>query len=243
MSERQIFLDTETTGLRVEEGHRIIEIGAVEMIGRRLTGRSFHERLDPEREIEEGAQRVHGMDRESLRGKPRFADVAERLLAFLEGAEILIHNAPFDVGFLEAELARCGARVRSLSEIARVTDTLALARELFPGQPASLDRLCRRFGVEASHRVYHGALLDAELLAQVYLRMTQGQTAFELSAAAPAMVGAERVADADSPGPLPLLPASAEERRRHEARLAAIRARAGRCLWPSPEGIAERGTG
>lgn len=228
---RQLFLDTETTGLRVEEGHRIIEIALVEVIGRRLTGVRFHTFLNPEREIEEGAQKVHGIELASLADKPRFAEIADELLAFIEGAEILAHNAPFDVGFLEAELQRCGARVRRLEEIATVTDTLALARRLFPGQPASLDRLCRRFGIDLSRRVHHGALLDAELLAELYLRMTQGQARLELPEEggehAPLRLGEESATD----GVLCVLRADEAERKRHQERLEAIAQRAGKCLW------------
>jgi DNA polymerase-3 subunit epsilon len=238
MSGRQVFLDTETTGLRVEDGHRIIEIACVEMVGRRLTGARFHAFLNPERDIEEGAQKVHGIDLASLRDKPRFAAIADELIDFLEGAEVLAHNAAFDVGFVDAELERCAARVRRLRDIAVVTDTLALARRLFPGQPASLDRLCRRFGIDLSRRVHHGALLDAELLAELYLRMTQGQTSFELpsSESDPATAGPLGVGDAS--GVLRVLRANDEERERHRQRLAALEARAGSCLWA----LIERGT-
>lgn len=238
MSGRQVFLDTETTGLRVEDGHRIIEIACVEMVGRRLTGARFHAFLNPERDIEEGAQKVHGIDLASLRDKPRFAAIADELIDFLAGAEILAHNAAFDVGFVEAELERCAARVRRLRDIAVVTDTLALARRLFPGQPASLDRLCRRFGIDLSRRVHHGALLDAELLAELYLRMTQGQTSFELPSSESDPVSAGALGVGDATGVLRVLRASDEERERHRRRLAALQARAGSCLWA----LIERGT-
>lgn len=231
MSGRQLFLDTETTGLRVEEGHRIIEIALVEMVGRRLTGARFHAFLNPEREIEAGAQSVHGIDLSALRDKPRFADIKDQLLDFVDGAEILAHNASFDVGFVEAELARCAARVRRLEEIARVTDTLALARRLFPGQPASLDRLCRRFGIDLSRRVYHSALLDAELLAELYLRMTQGQTSLELAPAESEPGICERLAEEEIPGALRVRRADQGEWERHRQRLAALEKRAGICLW------------
>ncbi len=231
MSGRQLFLDTETTGLRVEDGHRIIEIALVEVVGRQLTGARFHAFLNPEREIEAGAQNVHGIDLAFLRDKPRFAEIADQLLDFIAGAEILAHNAPFDVGFVEAELERCAARVRRLEEIARVTDTLALARRLFPGQPASLDRLCRRFGIDLSRRVHHGALLDAELLAALYLRMTQGQTSLELAPAESEPGICERLAAEEVQGALKVRHADDSERERHRQRLAALEKRSGKCLW------------
>lgn len=236
MRARQVFLDTETTGLRVEEGHRIIEIACLEMIGRRLSGRRFHTFLNPERDIEEGAQKVHGIELASLRDKPRFAEIADPLLDFLEDSEILAHNAAFDVGFVEAELERCGARVRRLRDIAAVTDTLALARRLFPGQPASLDRLCRRFGIDLSRRVHHGALLDAELLAELYLRMTQGQTSLELPSAEADPGIVSPLSDGGGSGALVIRRAEASERERHERRLEAIQKRAGTCLWSLLEG-------
>lgn len=177
---RQVVLDTETTGLEPEAGHRIIEIGAVEIVGRRLTGRHFHQYLNPDRAIDEGAQAVHGLTEEFLADKPRFADIAEPLQAFLSGAEVIIHNAPFDVGFLDAEWRRLSRRPESTASLCEITDSLILARRLHPGQKNSLDALCRRYDVDNTQRTLHGALLDAELLADVFLAMTGGQTALGL---------------------------------------------------------------
>lgn len=177
---RQVVLDTETTGLEPEAGHRIIEIGAVEIVGRRLTGRHFHQYLNPDRAIDEGAQAVHGLTEEFLADKPRFADIAEPLQAFLSGAEVIIHNAPFDVGFLDAEWRRLSRRPESTASLCEITDSLILARRLHPGQKNSLDALCRRYDVDNTQRMLHGALLDAELLADVFLAMTGGQTALGL---------------------------------------------------------------
>jgi DNA polymerase-3 subunit epsilon len=188
---RQVVLDTETTGLEVQQQHRIIEIGCVELLNRRLTGRKFHRYLDPERDVDEGAQAVHGLSREQLSKEPKFADVHAELLEFIRDAELIIHNAPFDVGFLDAELARllaspgAGATplagVSKVTDICRVLDTLALARQMHPGQRNSLDALCKRYSVDNSHREYHGALLDARILAEVYLAMTGGQAKFTLT--------------------------------------------------------------
>jgi DNA polymerase-3 subunit epsilon len=179
---RQIVLDTETTGLSPSQGHRIIEIGCVEIINRRLTGREFHRRVDPERDIDEGAQRVHGISRESLIGQPRFADVADELLDFIRDGELVIHNAEFDVGFLEHELQLMNHAQPVISQHAMVLDTLSLARQMHPGQRNSLDALCKRYAVDASQRDVHGALIDAELLARVCLSMTGGQAALSLDA-------------------------------------------------------------
>jgi DNA polymerase-3 subunit epsilon len=171
---RQIFLDTETTGLDALAGDRIVEIGCIEMVGRRLTGRHLHLYFNPERTVHPEAVRVHGLTDEFLSDKPRFADEAPKVLEFLSGAEVIIHNAPFDTGFLNEELKRLGqASVQSM--VARVTDSLAMAREMFPGKSNSLDALCRRLEVDNTHRTLHGALLDAGLLAEVYIRLTRGQ--------------------------------------------------------------------
>jgi len=180
---RQIILDTETTGLEVAQGHRLIEIGCLELVGRRLTGRQFHKYLNPEREIDEGASAVHGLTLAKLQREPKFADIAQELLAFIEGAELVIHNAPFDVGFLNAELARLDAKATTLESRCTVLDTLSLARKMHPGQRNSLDALCKRYGVDNSKRELHGALLDARILAEVYLAMTGGQSTLELSEA------------------------------------------------------------
>ena len=170
---RQIILDTETTGLEVQRGHRIIEIGCVELVQRRPTGRRFHYYLNPDRTIDEGARAVTGISDEFLKDKPRFAEIAAEFLQFIDGAEIVAHNAAFDVGFLDAELARAGIQDVRLG--ARALDTLALAREKYPGQRNSLDALCKRLEIDNSHRGLHGALLDANLLADVYLALTAGQ--------------------------------------------------------------------
>src|SRR3990167_7310177 len=172
---RQIVLDTETTGLSPQQGHRIIEIGCIELINRRLTGKTFHAYMNPERAVELEASQVHGLTDAFLVGKPLFRSIADELLAFIQDAELIIHNAPFDVGFLEAELQRLGAGYHSLMHYCSVLDTLPLARNKHPGQPNSLDALCRRYRVDNSNRDLHGALIDAELLAKVYLAMTGGQ--------------------------------------------------------------------
>jgi DNA polymerase III subunit epsilon len=178
---RQVILDTETTGLEVEQQHRIIEIGCVELFNRRLTGRSFHRYLNPERDIEEGALQVHGLTRERLSREPTFAEVHREFLDFIRDAELIIHNAPFDVAFLNMELERIAAEHR-IDGLCRVLDSLALARQMHPGQRNSLDALCKRYSVDNSHRDYHGALLDARILAEVYLAMTGGQGSLTLSA-------------------------------------------------------------
>jgi DNA polymerase-3 subunit epsilon len=173
---RQVVLDTETTGLDPAEGHRIIEIGCVELISRRLTGNRFHVYLNPDRDIDPGAVEVHGLSAEFLADKPRFADVAEDLLAYIKGAELIIHNAPFDIGFLNHELRLLPKHFASITEYCTVLDTLMLARKKHPGQRNNLDALCKRYNVDNRHRELHGALLDAEILAEVYLAMTGGQT-------------------------------------------------------------------
>lgn len=179
---RQIVLDTETTGLDPESGHRIIEIGCVEIANRRTTDRHYHQYINPEREIDLGAVEVHGLTSEMLETKPKFADVAEEFLDFIRGAELIIHNAPFDTAFIDHEFKRVGDTWRCLEDYCRVVDTLIMARELHPGQRNSLDALCRRYEVDNTHRELHGALLDAELLADVYLAMTGGQVDLQLVA-------------------------------------------------------------
>jgi DNA polymerase III subunit epsilon len=177
---RLIVLDTETTGLRVEEGHRLIEVGCIELVNRQVSNDHLHLLLNPERDIDEGATAVHGFTWESLKEKPRFSDIADQLIDFIRGATLIIHNAPFDLGFLDAELTRLGQpKVQALAH--QVIDSLAMARELHPGQRNSLDALCQRYGIANSHRVLHGALLDAELLADVYLAMTRGQDSLEIT--------------------------------------------------------------
>jgi DNA polymerase III subunit epsilon len=234
---RQIVLDTETTGLEPELGHRVIEIGCIELVNRRATGRTFHRYLNPEREIDDGALAVHGISRTDLDGQRRFAEVRDELLEFLEGAELVIHNAAFDVAFLDAELARLPDETRRVASVCQVLDTLALARELHPGQRNSLDALCKRYGVDNSHRELHGALLDARILADVYLAMTGGQGALALTEAE----GAARADSIRPAGPvvrpavaLLVLTASDDEADAHEQMLALIaRESGGRCLWPA----------
>jgi len=231
---RQIVLDTETTGLEPEQGHRIIEIGCVEMVNRRLSGRHFHQYVRPDRQIDPAAFAVHGISDESLVDKPLFVDVAEVFLAFVEGAELIIHNAPFDVGFLNHELARVGGGQSPLETYCSVLDTLALARNLHPGLRNSLDALCKRYGVDNSERDLHGALLDAEILAEVYLAMTGGQATLDLSAAAPAASRGARGGggDASARGPLRVIRADPQEQDAHRERLRAIdEASGGACVW------------
>jgi DNA polymerase-3 subunit epsilon len=181
---RQIVLDTETTGLEASLGHRIIEIGCVELINRRTTGRTFHRYVNPERDVEAAAYAVHGIGRDRLQDKPRFAEIAEQLTQFIAGTELIAHNAAFDVAFLDAEYARLSADTPiKVNALCQVLDTLALAREMHPGQRNSLDALCKRYGIDNSRRELHGALLDARILADVYLAMTGGQSALQLSGA------------------------------------------------------------
>jgi DNA polymerase III subunit epsilon len=232
---RQIVLDTETTGLEPGLGHRIIEIGCVELLNRRPTGRTFHRYLNPEREIDEGALAVHGISRADLEREPRFAEVAEELLAFISGAELVIHNAAFDIAFLDAELSRLPGDSRCVNKLCTVLDSLALARKMHPGQRNTLDALCKRYGVDNSRRELHGALLDARILADVYLAMTGGQSALALgesSAAAGAADGRSVRALVRPPAPLVVIVASEEEQREHEAFLALIAKKSsGQCVW------------
>lgn len=234
---RQIFLDTETTGLDPAAGDRIVEIGCIEMVNRRATGRTLHLYLNPERTGGEEAIRIHGLTDEFLADKPRFRDVADELLAFLREAEVLIHNAAFDVGFLDAELRRAG-RDPLAAVVERVVDTLALARETFPGKANSLDALCRRLEVDNSQRSLHGALLDAGLLAEVYIRLTRGQESLVIHAHDAAAGGDSQHAQARvdlSQLELPVIEPDAEESAAHEAVLAEIdQASGGRTVWRSP---------
>ncbi len=230
---RQIVLDTETTGLSTGQGHRIIEIGAIELVNRRLTGREFHRFLNPERDIDEGAERVHGISRKDLETAPRFHEVADELLEFISEAELVMHNAEFDVGFLEYELGLMKHPQPAITDHARVLDTLSLARELHPGQRNSLDALCKRYEVDASNRDLHGALIDADLLARVYLAMTGGQTALFLDESE--ADGEERKAGvafrASRPDlELVVVRASEAENAAHEAMLEKLR-EAGECVW------------
>lgn len=234
MSARQVVLDTETTGLEVAKGHRITEIGCIELVDRRKTGRRFHRYLNPGRALDAGAVEVTGLTSEFLADKPPFAAIAEEFLAFVAGAELIIHNAAFDVGFLDQELALCGAPVRRLADCATITDTLAMARERYPGKRNSLDALCGRLEIDNRHRTLHGALLDAELLAEVWLAMTSGQADLGLAAEVQ-VAGASAdlaVARRAAAGRRPLVVrASADERLVHAAMLERLAAAGGRVLW------------
>ena len=228
---RQIFLDTETTGLNAEGGDRIVEIGCVEMVGRRLTGNNRHYYLNPQRASHPDALRVHGLSEEFLADKPLFAAVVDELLAFLQGAELIIHNAAFDVGFLDKELERCG-RPPLGEHVAQVSDSLLMAREMFPGKSNSLDALCKRFEVDNSSRTLHGALLDAGLLAEVYIQMTRGQGSLVIDEVE-AGPGGGTVDAIDLSGlELPVLAPTEAELAAHRGLLADIdKASRGQLLW------------
>ena len=233
---RQVVLDTETTGLEWKKGNRVVEIGCVELIERRPTGRTYQQYLHPEREFEPGAQEVTGLTLEFLADKPKFAQIADEFLKFVDGAELIIHNAAFDIGFLDYELSLLGASYGRMRDRCRVEDSLEMARQRFPGQRNSLDALCKRLGVDNTHRHLHGALLDAQLLVDVYLALTAGQS--EIGFAAPA-AGEERRRDngyilpAAEAAARPRVRVSEEDSAAHEARLAAIRkkAKSGQCVW------------
>lgn len=230
---RQIFLDTETTGLDPAQGHRVIEVAAVEVVNRRLTGNHYHRYLNPDRDIDAGAQAVHGITLERLQGEPRFADIAREFLDFIDGAELVIHNAPFDVGFLDHELGLLElGRVRDVCD--SVVDTLKMAKDLHPGQRNNLDALCKRYGVDNSGRTLHGALLDAELLADVYLAMTRGQESLVMDIG---LQSAEAEVDVfERKQPLAVVLASDEENAEHARYLDALDKAAGKpCLWRQVE--------
>ena len=223
---RQVVLDTETTGLEPEQGHRIIEIGGVELLDRRLTGKTFHQYINPQRQIDQGALQVHGITEEFLAAKPVFADIAEDFIGFIEDAELVIHNAPFDASFLDHELARLPGEKRRIEDLCQVIDSLALARDRYPGQKNSLDALCRRHEVDNSARENHGALLDAELLVEIYLAMTGGQTAMF---AAPGEQQFSAAADTFTPlaagrPKLKVISATPEELSRHQEFMAQLAA-------------------
>ncbi len=222
---RQIVLDTETTGLDPSDGHRIIEIGCVELINRRLTDNRFHYYLNPDREIDEGAIEVHGITTEFLADKPRFNEIADDLLAYLKDAELIIHNAPFDVGFINAEYQKLDKKWKGINRYCTVTDTLTLARKMHPGQKNNLDALCKRYDVNNAHRDLHGALLDAEILSDVYLAMTGGQTALILGEeqANLTATGEQKIQKINKDRPmLKVIHASTAELAEHEDRLDAL---------------------
>jgi len=234
---RQIILDTETTGLEWSEGHNIIEIGCVEMFKRKLTGNNYHEYMKPDRDVDEEAISVHGITNEFLADKPKFAHYAQGFLDYVRGAELIIHNAAFDVGFLDEELRRNGFKER-IADICTVTDSLMLARKKHPGQKNNLDALCRRYGIDNSHRELHGALLDSEILADVYLVLTGGQTSLLLGDGddgAPGSLVEMRKIDHDGSG-LVVLDPTEDELLAHQAFLAKLDKKSGgNCLWLSLE--------
>jgi len=230
---RQLIIDTETTGLYPQQGHRIIELAALEVVNRRATGRSVHFRVDPEREIDVGATEVHGMTWEDLKGQPKFREIAADFVDFAAGAQWVIHNAPFDLAFLDVEFGL--ARLPRCADVhGGVVDTLALAREMFPGKRNNLDALCERFGIGNAQRTLHGALLDAQLLAEVYLAMTRGQDTLTIDIAAPGgLAGAGDAAlPAGGRAALRVIAPTAEELAAHAEYLAALDAESrGQCLW------------
>lgn len=231
---RQIVLDTETTGIEPKEGHRIIEIGCVEVVNRKLTGNHFHVYINPQRIVEQEAIEVHGITNEFLADKPLFADVAQDFIDFITGAQLVIHNAAFDVGFMDHEFGMNAPTAGVIThDICSVLDSLSLARKMHPGQKNNLDALCRRYGIDNSHRELHGALLDAEILADVYLLMTGGQTKLNLA-------GQNSEGSGDTQGirriqrngnKLKVIRASADELEQHEARLDIVQKSGGKCLW------------
>lgn len=239
---RLIVLDTETTGLEPKQGHRLIEVGALEMVNRRLTGKSFHQYVNPERDIPMEAHAVHGISEEFLQDKPLFSAIADEFIEFIRGAELIIHNAPFDLGFLDNELAivgkATGQRYPKIADICKITDSLKLARQKHPGQKNNLDALCRRYGINNSHRELHGALLDSEILADVYLLMTGGQTdlmlATQTSSSNHSSTANSKVVSLQA-NDLPVVLATNEELSAHQAKLETVAKASGDlCLWLQP---------
>jgi len=233
---RQIVLDTETTGLETSQDHRIIEIGCVEMVNRKLTGRHYHQYINPQRNVDEGAMEVHGITDQFLADKPLFESIAADFLEFVDGADLIIHNAPFDLGFINHEIAKLPNKVAVIEKNCKIIDTLALARQKHPGQKNNLDALCKRYGVDNSQRDLHGALLDAEILADVYLLMTGGQVNLNINDQSAADAGElnqtssiRRLAK-DRPA-LRVIEANEHEVSRHQAKLDAITESSGKCLW------------
>ena len=231
---RQVFLDTETTGLEIRDGNRIIEIGCVEMIDRKLTNNNYHQYIKPDRDSEEGALAVHGITTEFLSDKPRFADIVEDFLNYIKGAELIIHNAPFDVGYLNNELSMANASIKNIAAISEISDSLVLARQLHPGQRNSLDALCKRYDINNLHRELHGALLDSEILADVYLAMTGGQKTL--------LLGEENSDDSDAGNisfnrldtgrsPLTIITASSLENDAHRKYIEGLEAPLDKNLW------------
>ena len=234
----QIVLDTETTGLETSQDHRIIEIGCVELVGRKLTGRHYHQYVNPQRKVDVGAMEVHGITDQFLEDKPLFETVAREFLEFVDGADLVIHNAPFDVGFINHEIAKLNGAYQAIESGCRIIDTLALARQKHPGQKNNLDALCKRYGVDNSQRDLHGALLDAEILADVYLLMTGGQVNLNISGQQASDGGQDNSRSgirrlAQDRQPLRVVTASQEEIERHQQKLEAINKSSGNCLWMS----------
>ena len=234
---KQVVLDTETTGLDPAQGHRIIEIGCVEIEDRKLTGRNFQVYLNPERDIDEAAIDIHGLTLEFLSDKPKFNEIYQEFCNFIEGAEVIIHNAPFDTAFIDSELAKLRLQKNKLNNYCSILDTLVLARDKHPGQRNSLDALCKRYDINNSHRDLHGALLDAEILADVYLAMTSGQSSLSLREGRSAEQKEGYLRNAHSrTAEIVVLPASSEELEAHEARLKDIHEKSEKgCLWFSLE--------
>ncbi len=233
---RQIVLDTETTGLETSQDHRIIEIGCVELVGRKLTGRHYHQYINPQRKVDEGAMEVHGITDQFLEDKPLFDQVAREFLEFVDGADLVIHNAPFDVGFINHEIAKLSGKYQVIETSCRIIDTLALARQKHPGQKNNLDALCKRYGVDNSARDLHGALLDAEILADVYLLMTGGQVNLNISDQSTSDSGEVNTASSirrlsEDRTALRVVKPSDEELSRHQQKLDAINKSSGACIW------------
>ena len=233
---RQVILDTETTGIDPKDGHRLVEIGAIEMVNRRFTGRTYHQYINPERHIDAEVVAVHGIDDARVANEPVFAAIADEFWAFIEGAELVIHNAPFDVGFINHEIAKLSGAYQVIESGCRIIDTLALARQKHPGQKNNLDALCKRYGVDNSQRDLHGALLDAEILADVYLLMTGGQVNLNISG----QQSSDGGQDSSRGGirrlpqdrqPLRVVTASEEELELHQQKLDAIHKSSGNCVW------------
>ncbi|WP_017355631.1 DNA polymerase III subunit epsilon [Stenotrophomonas sp.] len=238
---RQIILDTETTGLEWKKGNRVVEIGCVEYLERRPSGNHFHRYLKPDCEFEPGAQEVTGLTLEFLADKPTFAEVAEDFLAFIDGAELIIHNAAFDLGFLDNELSLLGDQYGRITDRCSVIDTLKMARERFPGQRNSLDALCKRLGVDNAHRQLHGGLLDAQILGDVYIALTSGQEEIGFGSVDEGRPGTAHAQAFDTSRllPRPRVVATASELEAHEARLAKLRKKAGRAIWDGEPEMAE----
>ena len=233
---RQIVLDTETTGLETSQDHRIIEIGCVEMVNRKLTGRHYHQYINPQRKVDEGAMEVHGITDQFLEDKPLFDAIAPEFFEFVTGADLIIHNAPFDLGFINHEIAKLSGRVKPIDSHCKIIDTLALARQKHPGQKNNLDALCKRYGVDNSQRDLHGALLDAEILADVYLLMTGGQVNLNISDQQASDSGEINQTSnirrlPDGRPALRVITANEAELASHQQKLEAIKAASGECIW------------